>query len=193
MDLFLFLFLSVSAAAVTEPRRADDGARELPEFQLTAVTTDRTRVLSKKDMLGKVWIVDFMFTRCSGSCPLNSARMEGLQKRLPKEVLLASFTVDPKNDQAEALRRYAKRYHARAGRWMFLTAPDEESLIPLFKDAFHTAYRPSEKAPCGFETYHSVKFFLIDRRGAIRGEYTSSEPEELTRLETDAVKLAKGA
>ena len=192
MNLFLCLILSVSAAAVPEPRHADNGDRDLPDFKLTAVTVDQTRTLQKKDMLGKVWIADFMFTRCTGSCPLNSARMEGLQKRLPKDILLASFTVDPKNDQAKALREYAEKYHARPGRWMFLTAPDEESLIPLFKDTFHTAYRPSAKAPCGYETFHSVKFFLIDRRGSIRGEYTSNDPEQLARLETDAVKLAKG-
>jgi cytochrome oxidase Cu insertion factor (SCO1/SenC/PrrC family) len=186
------LILSVSAAAVPEPHRTDKSDRDLPDFKLTAVTVDQTRALQKKDMLGKVWIADFMFTRCTGSCPLNSARMEGLQKRLPKDILLASFTVDPKNDQAKALREYAGKYHARPGRWMFLTAPDEESLIPLFKDTFHTAYRPNAKAPCGYETFHSVKFFLIDRRGAIQGEYTSNDPEQLARLETEAVKLAKG-
>ncbi len=193
MEYLLALVLSVSAAAAVPPDpKTGNGPRALPEFNLKAVTVDRTRALTKMDMRGKVWVADFMFTRCTGSCPLNSARMEGLQKRLPKEILLASFTVDPKNDQDEALREYARKYHARPGRWLFLTAPDEESLIPLFKDAFHTAYRPSAKAPCGYETFHSVKFFLIDRQGMIRHEYTSSDPDELARLEKDAVKLSQG-
>ncbi len=192
MNSFLLLTLSVFAAAVTPPPNADRSGRDLPAFKLTAVSIDRTRTVEKKDLLGKVWIADFMFTRCTGSCPLNSARMEGLQKRLPKDILLASFTVDPKNDQEEALRAYARRYHAKPGRWLFLTAPDEETLIPLFKDAFRTAYRPSAKAPCGYETYHSVKFFLIDRGGRIRGEYVSGDAAQLARLETDAVQLQQG-
>jgi len=192
LNSFLLLTLSVFAAAVTPPPDADRSGRDLPAFKLTAVSIDRTRTVEKKDLLGKVWIADFMFTRCTGSCPLNSARMEGLQKRLPKDILLASFTVDPKNDQEEALRAYARRYHAKPGRWLFLTAPDEETLIPLFKDAFHTAYRPSAKAPCGYETYHSVKFFLIDRGGRIRGEYVSGDAAQLAQLEKDAVQLQQG-
>jgi cytochrome oxidase Cu insertion factor (SCO1/SenC/PrrC family) len=72
---------------------------------------------------------------------------------------------------------------------MFLTAPNEEVLIPLFKDSFHTAYKPNAKSPCGYETYHSTMFFLIDQQGAIRGEYASGDPEQMARLEKDAQVL----
>lgn len=131
-----------------EPAEPRKGA-QLPDFELTAVAVDQTRTLRRRDLEGKVWIADFMFTRCSGPCPLNSGKMEGLQKRLPKDVLLASFTVDPAYDQEKVLRRYARRFHAEPGRWLFLTAPNEEAVIPLFKDSFRTAYRPSAEAPCG--------------------------------------------
>ena len=160
---------------------------------MTSVSGTEARPFARKDVLGKIWVMNFMFTRCTGPCPMNSARMEGLQNRLPKDIRLASFTVDPKNDQAPELRRYARRFHARPGRWIFITGPDEESLIPLFKDSFHTAYRANAKASCGYETFHSPKMFLIDRRGTIRGEYLSEDPSQLQALERDAVILSQGA
>jgi protein SCO1 len=184
-ELFLLGALLGAGAIAGEPP-----ATVLPEFELTAVTVDRTRVLRRKDMLGKVWIANFMFTRCHGPCPVNSGKMQVLQQRLPSDILLASFTVDPAYDQAKALRAYAKKFRAQPGRWMFLTAKDEETLIPLFKDTFRTAYKPNPDAACGFETYHSGKFFLIDGKGAIRGTYASEDNAQMARLEADAKALS---
>jgi len=163
----------------------------LPDFHLTAVTVDETKVVERKDFEGKVWIANFIFTRCNGPCPFSSGKMGILQKKLPAGIILASFTVDPEYDQDQALREYAKRFHAEPKRWMFLTAPDEKTLIPLFKDAFHTAYRPNPSSSCGYETWHSTKFFLIDRHGAIRGEYASTDTKAMWRLEADARLLFK--
>ena len=47
--------------------------------------------------------------------------MQKLQDRLPKEVRLVSFSVDPYNDTPEVLTEYAKRYNADPERWLFLT------------------------------------------------------------------------
>ena len=191
MKTLAFLFLSSFAVAV--PHTTETSSREIPDFALTSVSGEKVSLFNRKDLLGKVWVMNFMFTHCTGPCPMNSARMEGLQKRLPEGIRLASFTVDPKNDQASELRRYAQRFHARPGRWIFITGRDEESMIPLFKDSFHTAYRASPKAPCGYETFHSPKMFLIDRKGFIRGEYLSEDPAQLATLEKDAIKLNQGA
>lgn len=174
--------LSVSAAEAP--------ARALPDFLLTSVTSESARAVRREDLMGRVWVANFIFTRCTGPCPFNSARMARLQRRLPDDVGLMSFTVDPVHDQARTLRLYARRFGARPGRWMFVTAPNEAVLIPLYKDAFRTAYRAAP-VPCGYETFHSAKFFLIDKQGRIRGEYASNVPDELRRLERDALELRR--
>lgn len=188
VQLALALYLSLTFG-LSGCRRPGSAPRHLPDFNLTAVTAAQTRSVQRADFLGKVWIVSFMFTRCHGPCPINSARMAQLQGRLPPAIKLATFTVDPKHDQAEALGAYAKLFHADADRWLFLTGPSEESLIPLFKDTFQTAYRANPRSACGYETYHSAKFFLMDRAGAIRGEYDSEQTAQMQQLEADAIAL----
>ena len=69
----------------------------LPEFTLI----DQGGVsFGSADLNGKVWIADFIFTRCAGTCPMQTAEKVKLQEKLRKhaawdEIQLVSFTVDP--------------------------------------------------------------------------------------------------
>src|SRR3989338_7731977 len=75
--------------------------------------------ITKASLAGKPWVVDFIFTRCPGACPLMSLKISGLQETLPKEIGFLSFTVDPEYDTPSILSEYAGRYHAQDGRWYF--------------------------------------------------------------------------
>ena len=79
--LFLIplLLLGLSAAAPL-----DDDLGTVGDFTLTERSG---RTISKSDLLGKVWIASFEFTRCTAGCPQISATMERLQtdlSRLPR-------------------------------------------------------------------------------------------------------------
>ena len=39
----------------------------------------------KADLLGKVWVASFVFTRCTGPCPQVTATMARLQSDLPAD------------------------------------------------------------------------------------------------------------
>jgi cytochrome oxidase Cu insertion factor (SCO1/SenC/PrrC family) len=187
MRILILAGLLLAAA----PLRAADAGKELLDFKMTAVTTKSTSTITKQDLLGKIWVADFIFTRCQGPCPFVSARMQKLQKRLPEEIKLVSFTVDPNFDQAKQLRAYAKKFHADPDRWVFVTAPNEAAMIPLLKDSFGTAFKEDKHADCGYTTTHSSKFALIGPDGRIKGMYVSKEPEEIARLEREALALLK--
>lgn len=185
------ILMAVLLSAAGSARAADAG-KELLDFKMTAVTTEKsTTTLTKQDMLGKIWVADFIFTRCQGPCPFVSARMQRLQKRLPQDIKLVSFTVDPDYDQAKQLRAYAKKFKADPKRWVFLTAPNEAAMIPLLKDSFGTAFKAEPKADCGYTTTHSSKFALVGADGRIKGMYASAKPEEIDRLEREALALLK--
>ena len=63
------------------------------------------------DLNGRVWIADFIFTRCQGQCPLMSGRMAELQEALKTSgVKLVSFSVDPEHHTPEVLSAYARRF-----------------------------------------------------------------------------------
>ncbi|PYQ62164.1 MAG: SCO family protein [Acidobacteria bacterium] len=79
---------------------------------------------------GKIVIMDFIYTRCVGPCPILSSTFARLQARLGdrlgKDVFLLSFSVDPTYDTPARLKEYAGRFHAKPG-WLFLTGSRENA------------------------------------------------------------------
>src|SRR5262245_16683618 len=74
--------------------------------------------VSLADLRGDPFVMDFVFTTCSGPCPKLSTNMERLQTELASSrVRLVSISVDPAHDTPEILRAYAERFHADKERW----------------------------------------------------------------------------
>ncbi|MDO8757489.1 MAG: SCO family protein [Elusimicrobiota bacterium] len=162
--------------------------RELPDFSLTAVTIDGTSPFTLETLRGRAWIADFVYTRCSGPCPMLTANMAGLQNRLPKRIGLLSFTVDPDHDEAEVLNLYARKFNADPQRWFFLTG-EKTQLIRLVRDGFLLPVVENAAAVPGERFAHSTKFVLIDAQGRVRGWYDGDDAAALDRIEVDARKL----
>ena len=180
--LYIAIFFSAGCAKAPPPLRA------LPDFALTAVTIDGTSPLDRRALAGRVWVADFVYTTCAGPCPLLSANMQGLQKRLPKSVGLLSFTVDPDHDSPEVLTEYARRFSADPQRWLFVTG-DKPVLIKLFRDGFQIAAVESKDAPPGQNVAHTTKFVLLDADARVRGYYDGDDAAALDRLAADASAL----
>lgn len=164
----------------------------IPEFRLTAQTG---QPFNSADLQGKVWIADFIFTRCAGICPLMSGRMRGLQEKLASEdnLRLISFSVDPEYDTPEVLAKYALRFNAAEGRWFFLTGPKDE-IFKLSQNHFMLGVGDvpeEERENAGQAVQHSSKFVLVDAAGQIRGFYDSEEQGAMDRLIRDSRTLTQ--
>ncbi len=85
----------------------------------------------------KVVAINFIFTSCPDSCPLETARLRRVQKllgdRVGKDVFMYSVTIDPEVDTPKVLNEYAKRFRAGPG-WLFLTG--KEADITLIRKKF---------------------------------------------------------
>lgn len=72
----------------------------------------------------KVVVINFIFTSCSDSCPLETARLRQVQKllgdRVGQDVFFYSISIDPLSDTPEVLKAYAQRFKVGPG-WTFLT------------------------------------------------------------------------
>jgi protein SCO1/2 len=173
----------------------------VPDFSLI----DRSgRKIGRGELLGKVWVVDLIYTRCPDTCPLQSAEMARLQADLAGEtdVRLVSITVDPARDTPQALSRYANRFKADAGRWLFLTG-DKGAIYRFAQEGLHlplldprnsgrAAGSPSatsRRRIGGDGLLHSSRFVLIDREARIRGYYESRDAESLRQLRKDVKPL----
>jgi len=165
----------------------------VPEFSFTE--RDGRRI-ALSDLKGKVWIVNFIYTNCPDTCPIQSAQMKQLQDdfRSEKELRLVSITVDPEHDTPEVLNKYAARFGADPARWFFLTG-QKETIYKFAQEGFHlgAVEIPHEKRPESGATHtHSPRFVLIDREAQIRGYYVSTEPEDMNRLRDDLKKVLRG-
>lgn len=169
----------------------------VPDFTLVERSGRR---VSREDLAGRWWIADFIFTRCTGICPILTARMSSIAAELSRipggdDVRLVSFTVDPAWDTPEVLSRYAAATAGSAppGRWLFLTGAPAD-LYALIKDGFKlsVAERPPDAGTgSGDLITHSDRLVLVDPRGRITGYYHGTEDESAARLIQDLGRLIR--
>jgi protein SCO1/2 len=136
-------------------------------------------------LAGKVWIADFIYTSCPGPCPRMTSQMHKLQQQLKSDgdVRLVSFSVDPQHDSPAVLNDFAHRFGGPADDWIFLTgSPDTVHLV---------AYKTFHTGDVIGNIDHSTKFVLVDKRGVIRGYYSSLEGDSIHALLGDLDVLRK--
>ena len=170
----LSVALALSLAARSMRPKALPVYGPIPDFRLV---DERGVARDASSMRGQVSVVDFIFTRCTSSCPRLTARMVELQSRLEHErsgARLVSISVDPDNDTPAVLSEYAARVHADPSRWSFLTGDEQEverAVVLGFKVS-------AAKIAMGAGTYdviHGDWFVVVDRRGRLRGYYPTTD------------------
>jgi protein SCO1/2 len=151
----------------------------LPAF---ALTDQVGQPFGTRDLKGKVWVADFIFTACQGSCPLLSQKMALVAKRarqLGPDFHLVSLTVDPERDTPAELAKYAARYGANPHKWSFLTGP-----MSVIQGAVVDGFKVGmgrEKVGDFWEIFHGEHLVLVDRDLRIRG-YFPATADGLDRL-----------
>jgi len=164
---------------------------QVPEFELTERAGGK---VTRESLLGQIWIADFIFTRCTGICPLLSGRMRELQSAIAGRpgVRLVSISVDPEFDSPEVLDAYARNHGAEPGRWLFLTGGWEETR-DLVGEGFRLNVSKAEpgEVPVGELVTHSDRMVLVDKRGGIRGYYHGTDDEGIEKLLADLDRVGR--
>jgi protein SCO1/2 len=137
-----------------------------PEFALT--DQDGKRV-SLADRRGEVVAVTFIYASCADTCPLLTAKLVGIQRKLEpnaaSKVFFTAITVDPERDTPEVLKRYAQAHGAEAAHWAFLTGTaDQINDVTRRYGIYH------KKQPNG-DVDHTFLTSIIDRSGTLRVQY----------------------
>ena len=157
----------------------------VPEFSLTERSG---QPITRADLLGQVWIADFVFTRCSGPCPTLSARMQALQSALTDApgVKLVTFTLDPVNDTVSVLSDYAKRFHADPKRWWFVTGDKEEVVQKFVIEGLKQTVIPAQGND---PLIHSQYLVIVDAAGRIRAAHDGLDAKTKPLVIRDVRKL----
>ena len=184
----------------------DGERRKVPAFEFidqdSTLTTDR-------DYLGKVYVVEFFFTRCPSICPLMTKNLVDLQKEFKesKNFGVASFSITPDYDTPSVLKEYAEEYGIENPAWHLMTG-DTDEIYQLANKGFNIYAAKNDDVPGGFE--HSGLFAVVDKEGYMRsradsfgnpivyyrgaipeakGENGRGEKEQMSILKEDIKKL----
>jgi protein SCO1/2 len=158
--------------------------RAVPDF---ALTDQDGNAVAKDDLRGKIWIADFIFTRCKGPCPLMTSRMIEMQRALVKapEVKLVSISVDPEHDTPAVLKAYAQENGADLQRWKFLTG-DKDEIRKVVTEGF---MQPLDEE--NGEPVHGTMFLVVDGNGAVRSARMLEDPELIPKILMDTGNLMR--
>jgi protein SCO1/2 len=149
-----------------------------PEFALTSQIGERVALA---DLRGKVLAVTFIYATCKDTCPILTAKMAVIQRKLGADfgprVRFASITVEPEVDTPAVLKAYAEAHSADVAGWSFLTGPSAEiqDVVKRY-GAFAKRVKPGD-------VDHLFLTSLIDRKGMLRVQYLGYrfDPDEMLR------------
>ncbi len=107
----------------------------LPNLTLT---DQNARPVNLSSLKGRYALINFIYTSCTGTCPMLTSKMAVVEKQLTSElgknVQLISITLDPEHDDPARLLKYANEHGADSADWIFLTGTPSEidSYLAIF-------------------------------------------------------------
>jgi protein SCO1 len=159
----------------------------LPNVTLIDQNGNRVSLASLK---GRPVLIDFVYTSCTSTCPMLTAKMAAVAKRLGPElgsaVRIVSITLDPEHDGPAQLLDYARREDATEPGWLFLTGTpaDIERVLGRFNIK-------REREPDG-SVMHTISAFLLGPDGRQIRQYNAlAVNPETVAADVDRV-LARG-
>jgi protein SCO1/2 len=141
-----------------------DEKRKAPDFLLT---NQDSILISNDDMIGKVYVLEFFFTRCPDICIEMNQNMKLLDEEFgdSNDFGIISITIDPNNDTPSILKKYSEALDVKSQNWHFLTG-EKDYIYDLANIGFNIFANQNSNFIGGFE--HQGYFALIDKDGYIR-------------------------
>jgi protein SCO1/2 len=161
--LCLFCFILLTACGMNKD--------ESYQIQPFTFTDQNKQPFGAKNLKGKIWIANFIFTNCETVCPPMTASMTELRDEMKKEKLqveVVSFSVDPTVDTSDVLKSYIAKFTDDDSNWHLLTGYDQKEIETFAREEFQTLI---QKPKSSNQVIHSTSFYLIDQNGRIVKHY----------------------
>ena len=176
----LFMATSGATAFTTETLRRSQVAQApaaIPDFRLVDAQGQQQSLHTLLAQDGRVWIVDFIYTRCPSLCLTLGSVFQQLQAQLvdrglQQQVGLLSISFDPANDRPAELRAYARRMQMRPEVWHLVSLHDAADRRRLL-DSFGIMVVP---APLG-EFEHNAALHIVRPDGRLVRILDLSQPD----------------
>lgn len=166
----LFHATAGGTAFTTETLRRSEVARapvQVPDFRVVDAHGHEQPLRQLLADDGRVWIVDFVYTRCATLCLSLGTVFQQLQAQvlaqgLQDRVGLLSISFDPEHDRPPALAAYARRMQMQPDTWRLLSLAEPADRRRLL-DSFGIMVVP---APLG-EFEHNAALHIVTADGRL--------------------------
>jgi len=155
-------------------------------------TNQDGKIITEKDVVGKVVVVNYFFTTCKSICPKMNNEVKKVYEHFKNDnnFLILSHTSDPGTDSPERLKQYADSMQVNTSNWLFLTGRKDS----LYRQA-RLSYRiddPNNSVQNIDDDFLHTQFLaLINKKGEVVKIYDGLRSTEITDLIKDAEKLLK--
>jgi protein SCO1 len=156
-------------------------------------TTQEGQEFTEQDHLGKVTVVEYFFTTCTGICTDMNRNMKKVYEVFKDnpDFQVVCITSMPESDSVARLKRYGDSLKLNPKNWVLLTARKDS----LYKAARVSYLLDDPKLPLNNiedQFIHTQFFALVDKNGEVRGQvYDGLKEPEIERLINDVRKLLK--
>jgi protein SCO1/2 len=159
-----------------------DAYQHLHTIPAFSFTDQDGKTITDKSVSGKIYVVDFFFTRCGSICPKMTGNMGKVATAFIKDnnVMLLSHSVTPELDNTAVLKNYARLKNITNPNWHLLTGDKQQIYAIARKGYFADDAIGYNKATSEF--LHTENFILVDKHRHIRGVYNGTIDVEVDNL-----------
>jgi protein SCO1/2 len=155
-------------------------------------TSQNGKIITEKDVAGKVLVINYFFTTCKSICPRMNNEVKKVYEHFKNEnnLLILSHTSDPGTDSPERLKHYADSMQVTTPNWIFLTGRKDS----LYRQA-RLSYRiddPNNNVQNIDDDFLHTQFVaLVNKKGEVVKIYDGLRPAEINDLIKHAEQLLK--
>jgi protein SCO1/2 len=144
--------------------------------------------ITQENYKDKIYVTDFIFTRCLSICPIMTDNMAVLQREFLKndDIMFLSVSVTPDIDSVAILKQYATDKGVIDSRWN-VTTGNKKHIYELARRSYFAA---ADQGDGGLQDFiHTPNFILVDKKKQIRGIYDGTEDATMLKLLKDIKTL----
>jgi protein SCO1 len=148
------------------------------------------RIITNRDVAGKVYVAEYFFTTCKGICPKMNNNLKKVYEtyRNDSNFLILSHTVDPETDSAARLKVYGDSMGIDAHQWLLLTG-SKSRLYRAARESYLLDDPNNNKVDIGQQFIHTQFFALVDRNGQVRKIFDGLKQDEISSLKSVIAQL----
>lgn len=149
------------------------------------------KIITEKDIAGKVFVANYFFTTCKSICPRMNNEVKKVYEHFKNEhnFLILSHTSDPETDSGVRLKQYADSMQVTTN-WVFLTGR-KDSLYRQARLSYRIDDPNNNVTNIDDDFLHTQFLALVNKKGEVVKIYDGLRPTEIADLIKDAEKLLK--